>query len=41
MKVTFIPTVTGVLGTITEKLFKRPEDLEIRGRVEAIKLLYH
>ena len=37
MKVTFIPIVTGDLGTVTEGLLKRLEDLEIRGHVETIQ----
>ena len=34
MKVTFILIVIGALGTVTERLIKGLEDLEIRGRVE-------
>ncbi len=34
MKVTVIPIVIGVLGTISEGLLKGLEDLEIRGQVE-------
>ena len=37
MKVTIVPIVTGVLGTITKKLLKGLEDLEIGGRVETIQ----
>ena len=36
MKVTVIPIVIGVLGTVTKGLVKGLEDLEIRGRVETI-----
>ena len=36
MKVTFISIMIGALGTVTEGLLKRLEDLEIRGRVETI-----
>ena len=38
MKVTVIPIVIGALGTFTKRLIKRPKDLEIRGRVETIKI---
>ena len=37
MKETFIPIVVGALGTITEELLKRLEDLEIRGRVKTMQ----
>ena len=37
MKETFIPIVIGVLGTVTEGLLKRLEDLEKRGRVQTIQ----
>ena len=37
MKVTFMPIVIGALGTVTKRLVKWPEDLEIRGRVEIIQ----
>ena len=37
MKVTFIQIITDGLGTVTEKLLKGLEDLEIRGRVETIQ----
>ncbi len=37
MKVTFIQIVIGGLGTVTKRLVKRLEDLEIRGRVETIQ----
>ena len=39
MKVTVIPIVVGALGTVTKGLVKRPEDLEIRGRVETIQTI--
>ena len=37
MVLTIIPFVIGAFGTVTQGLLKGPEDLEIRGRVEAIK----
>ena len=37
MKVTFVPFVIGALGTVTKGLIKELEDLDIRGRVEAIQ----
>ena len=37
MKVTFIPIVIGVLGTVTEGFIKGLEDLEIRGRMKTIQ----
>ena len=37
MKVTVIPIVIGVLGTVTKGLVQRLEDLEIRGEVETIQ----
>ena len=37
MKVTIIPIVIGALGTIYKRLFKGPEDLEIREQVETIQ----
>ena len=37
MKVTVIPFVIEVLGTVTKRLVQGLEDLEIRGRVEAIQ----
>ena len=37
MKVTFVPTVIGALGTITKGLLKGLEDLEISGRTETIQ----
>ena len=37
MKVTIVPIVIGVLGTITKGLLKGLEDLEIGGQVETIQ----
>ena len=37
IKVTVIPTVIGVLRTVTRRLVKGLEDWEIRGRVETIQ----
>ena len=37
MKVTFIPSVIGALGTVSKGFIKGLEDLEIRGRVETIQ----
>ena len=37
MKVTIVPIVTGVFGTVTKGLFKGLEDLEVSGRVETIQ----
>ena len=37
MKVTFIPIITGALGTVIEGWIKGLEDLEIRGRVDTIQ----
>ena len=37
MKVTVIPIIIGVLGTVTKGLIQGLEDLEIRGRVEIIE----
>ena len=37
MKVTIVPIVIGVLGTITKGLLKSLEDLEVGGRVETIQ----
>ena len=34
-----IPVVIGALGTITKELIQRLENLEIRGRVEAIQTI--
>ena len=39
MKMTLIPTDVGTLGTITKRLIKVLEDLEIRGRVETIQTI--
>ena len=36
VKVTFMPVVIGVLGTVIEELINELEDLEIRGLVETI-----
>ena len=37
MKVTIIPIVIGALGTVTERLLKGLEDLEVRGRVDTFQ----
>ena len=37
MKVTIIPVVIGVFGTVTKGLLKGLEDLEVGGRVETIQ----
>ena len=37
MKVTIIPIVIGVFGTVTKGLMKGLEDLEVGGRVEIIQ----
>ena len=37
MKVTIVPIVIGVLGTVTIGLLKSLEDLEVGGRVETIQ----
>ena len=37
IKVTIIPIVIGVFGTVTKGLLKRLEDLEIGGRLETIQ----
>ena len=37
LKVTVIPIVIGVRGTVTKGLVKGPENLEIRGQVETIQ----
>ena len=37
MKVTIVPIVISVLGTITKGLLKGLEDLEVGGRVETIQ----
>ena len=36
-KVTIIPIVTGAFGTVTKRLIKGLEDLEVGGRVETIQ----
>ena len=38
MKVTIVPIVIGVLGTVTKGLLKGLEDLEIGGWVETIQM---
>ena len=37
MKVTIVPVVIGVLGTVTKGLLTGLEDLEVGGRVETIQ----
>ena len=37
MKVTIIPSVIGAFGTVTKRLLKGLEDLEVEGRVETIQ----
>ena len=37
IKVTIVPIVTGAFGTVTERLLKGLEDLEVGGRVETIQ----
>ena len=37
MKVTIIPIVIGAFGTVTKRLLKGLEDLEVGGRVENIQ----
>ena len=37
MRVTIIPIVIGAFGTVTKRLLKGPEDLEIRSQVETIQ----
>ena len=37
MKVTIVPIVIGMLGTITKGLLKGLEDLEVGGQVETIQ----
>ena len=37
MKVTIIPIVTGAFDTVTKRLLKGLEDLEVGGRVETIQ----
>ena len=39
MRVTIVPIVIGVLGTITKWLLKGLEDLEFGGRVETIQMI--
>ena len=39
MKVTVIPIVIGVLGTVSKELVQEVEDLKIRGRVETIQVI--
>ena len=39
MKMTFIPIKIGALGTVTKRLIKRLEDLEIKGRMETIRTI--
>ena len=38
MKITIVPLVIGALGTITKRLLKGLEDLEVGGRVETIQM---
>ena len=38
MKVTIVPILIGVLGTVTKGLLKGLEDLEVGGRVETIQM---
>ena len=38
MKVTIVPIVIGAFGTITKRLLKGLEDLEVVGRVEIIQM---
>ena len=38
MKVTIIPIMIGALGTISKRLLKGLEDLEVEGRVETIQM---
>ena len=38
MKVTIVPIVIGVFGTITKRLLKGLEDLEVGGRIEIIQM---
>ena len=37
MKVTIVPIVVGTLGTVTKRLLKGLEDLEVGGRGETIQ----
>ena len=39
MKVTMIPIITGVLGTVTKGLVQGLKQLEIRGRVETMQTI--
>ena len=38
MRVTIVPIVIGAFGTITKRLLKGREDLEVGGRAEAIQM---
>ena len=38
MKVTIVPIVIGALGTITKRLLKSLEELEVGGQVETIQM---
>ena len=38
MRVTIVPIVIGVFGTVTKGLLKGLEDLEVGGRVETIQM---
>ena len=39
MKVTIVPIVIGAFGTVTKRLLRGPEDLEVGGRVETIQMI--
>ena len=39
MKVTIVPIVIGVFGTVTKRLLKGLEDLEVGGQVETIQTI--
>ena len=39
MKVTIVPIVIGTFGTITKRLLKGLEDLEVGGSVETIQII--
>ena len=39
MKLTFIPIIIAILGTVTKGLFKGVGDLEIEGRVKTIQTI--
>ena len=41
MQVTIIPIVIGASGTVTKRLLKRLEDLEVGGWVKTIQLLHY